>query len=579
MESNSPIDDDTEELMLLSKPQRGRLRLPPLSTAEVTGNSGCLENNHKAEDEEKDIGVLSANSSATLRSENLLTPNVYKHPTSPSNLSIQFAFDEAPMEETNEPEQLVTCKARYVGPRTSDGHKRLQGPSPSLTGRTRGNKGYKTLRNDQRPRTTEAGKRLKVGAYKTLSANTAVKSTSSSSHVGKSNGKNARTVKVAAERLQSGTHALDVINVDQRKSSIYDLREFLSLPARIERGRISPINGAKQGRKTPVYQKRPVKHSKSHPKASPRVVHNKSSDDYMCDVFEFLALSTETERPSTAKAEKKLNELTEEKMSKAKSARTRKAEIPSVVVADWTIKDDFPRTKRLSRKNREIPKANFPTNYFPNNSEALTTPPGEVRGGSTYDLREFLNLHELNRKGVTKVRAEDLKMLSKPKPKERKPGERETEAQYDLREFLTFLESRTTSGDGGSAGSDVSLERPYRSALSNAESYKNRSLSVYDIYEFLKTTNPLTAPEGHQDNGNVKRKASIIDLTADFFAISSPAVNDNDRSNHVTGGKPLDEAGKLQGSAYNLREFLRLPAVAHDVSSSEAMKAKAIGKP
>ena len=568
------VIDDSEKSVFSTR-LRGKVRLPPLQTTVVIGSYGLLESTSHDDDEDRGNGgeigdSIFSEKTCPSGADNLITPKVFKHPMSPSNLSIRFNFDDAP----SKPKQLVACRTKDDKPRSRSRncHKRLQSstvrPNEESNGKPDAqDKPRHVDRNEKTPGNSPDVKTVKVGRYHTLSNASVVKSTSSARGRKTNGAKAMKSASFPPKRLSSRSR-LDANTEDgQRKSSIYDLREFLSLPSDASRGKVSPVLKKYDSQKTSVETKgkNPVVVSKSSPKLS-HTLHKKPSKDYMYDLFEFLALA-EQEKPSTGKgSKKKLKRINAEKVSRMKSTKLsaeKAAGIPSVVVADWSLKDDFPI---VSNKQPELPKVDFPRDDFPKSPEILLAPWEGAQRKSVYDLKEFLNLADLSRKGVAKVETQNLALpFNEGKPTTKK----ESEAQCDLREFLTFLESRAL-GNGGGSNSDMSSERP------NAEAYRSRTISVYDIFEFLKTTSPTnfsqdgelqmhsvrtddstSSHDFHESRTN--RKPSVINLM-EFFTESSHderPVKDKHKATGEINSKPHSSSSN---STYNLREFLGLPS-------------------
>ena len=565
------VINDSEKSVFSTRSVRGKVRLPPLPTTVAIGSYELLESTSHDDDEdcgEVGDGIFNEKICPS-GADNLITPKVFKHPMSPSNLSIQFNFDDAP----SKPKQLVTCKTKDDKPRSCSRncHKRLQSstvrPNEESNGKPDAqDKPRHVDRYEKTPGNSPDAKTVKVGRYRTLSNASIVKSTSSTRGRKTNGAKAVKSASFPAKRLSSRSRLDANGEAGQRKSSIYDLREFLSLPSDASRGKISPVLKKYERQKTSVEDKgnNPVVVSKSSPELS-HTLHKKPSKDYMYDLFEFLALA-EQEKPSMEKSgKKKLKRNKAENVSRMKSTKLsaeKAAEIPSVVVADWSLKDDFPI---VSNKQPELPKVDFPRDDFPKSPEILLAPSEGVQRKSVYDLKEFLNLADLSRKSVAKVETQNLALpFNEGKPTTRK----ESEAQCDLREFLTFLESRA-SGDGGGSDSDVPSERP------NAEAYRSRTISVYDIFEFLKTTSSTNFQDGelqmhpvrtddstslndfHKSRSN--RKPSVINLM-EFFTESSHderPVKVKHKATGEVGSKPHCSSSN---STYNLREFLGLPS-------------------
>lgn len=586
----SKLTDDDSEGLLLSKRVRGRVRLPPLPRTIITGDSGFTESKRRGYDEMEANGIFIGNTYPH-GTEKLHIPKVYKHPTSPSNLSIQFNFDEeGTMSEVGKPKQLVSVTTQLAKSRrnSNNGHKRLQNAKARTKenelSNAKVNKGNSKKQNDEKKsRHAEAVKTVEVGRYQALSGTSTVKATCAPRER-KTKVKTVKTTTVPNGQLKSGAQ-LDVNNNEQRNNSIYDLREFLSLPPDINHGTISPVVNKNESHKTLVVKgKQTAKLSKSASNASYCGLNRKQSGEYRYDIFEFLALP-EPELSSGGKTKQKLRRLKKENKAEVKCTTVSgKKEIPTVVVADWSLKNDSPVIKRAPRKNCIFPKANNSGNNFLERADVLIAPSGANHRKSLYDLKEFLNLPELSSKSMTKVTTKDLELLSREYKQEIR---RESEVQYDLREFLTFLECRTRNDCGGS-GSGASVERPQTSPLRDSETYRSRELSVYDIYEFLKVTNTtnsrddelkscvctddLTSSDSRQGNEG-KGKPSIIDLTK-FFAKSS---SKSSRSLEVMH-KTTDEASTAQGfhseSRYDLREFLRLSVAAELTQTESETKAR-----
>jgi hypothetical protein len=279
-----------------------------------------------------------------------------------------------------------------------------------------------------------------------------------------------------------------------------------------------------------------VRHEKKPVKLSPKP---KSSDDCTYNLFEFLTLPTESSRNTTSGRQKNLKEMQPQKSAKGKCTgkTTKNQDIPSVIVADWSLNEDCARTKQVIRQSRKLPKANFPSDDFPaKKSErhaTLDTPKRSGQRNSVYDLKEFLTLPEAVR------RRHSIKRVS-PQPQDTKPRSnsleaetnREVDVKYDLGEFLNFLEA----GGGGLQVNTAGLERS-RGEL------RNRSLSVYDIYEFLKTSTAKDLSIGAEGADVNQGKPSIVDVTS-LVAKSTLSANEDNTAH---------------GSSYNLREFLTLP--------------------
>ena len=474
--------------------------------------------------EQSSLVSLGQNLSSPLLGENLISPSRdYKCPRSPSNLSLQFNFEETRYSETagNGPFDEKLGKVKAGG---KNGQKRVKNSTLKTprTGRNLKTKSYHVLNNEEPTELLE-----KQTAYGST-LNKSSRGVSTTAKIKPKLSPLTETTPSTDAYTSTGTGVrLATANTErERKRSTYDLREFLSLPPH----KANSISAAS------VMDKPKQRGEKEPVRISLHSTNSKLSDDPTYDVFEFLALTAESSRPSTGVAPKKLKQLRPQKALKGKSTKSmKKLEIPSVIVADWSLKDESTRTKRLIRPSRELPKANFPTSDFPkatSNDLALETPRKSGQRKSVYDLKEFLTLPDVER-------------LQKMKPKNIKPqsnslesdSTREPDVKYDLAEFLNFLES----GGGGSQGNATSREQAHSSRLGELTDLglENRSVSVYDIYEFLKASNHKELPSG------VDIRTGHAPSPQDARPLNVPITN---------------EEKETRESCYDLREFLRLPA-------------------
>lgn len=533
---SSAVENSKESVY--SKRSRGNVRLPPLSTGQLTRYIPQQEAIMQI-GRERDPSY-SSNLPSPFITEKLLTPTGdYKCPRSPSNLSLQFNFEEPRHAETAGPFEEKMDRVKAV---SKNGQKRVKS-SLSKTPRNGKNikmrpKGYHVLNNEE--------------SIALVEKPTASRERQSSTIIGTSTVRpqaNSREDKAAKPSVGTGLRVERANSDKERKRSTYDLREFLSLPSKAERkiNSMSPCLNSKANL-TQHDEKKPVK-------LSPK---SKSSDDCTYDVFEFLSLSAESSRHLTGVGQNKLKEMRPQKAAKGKGAAksTKKREIPSVIVADWNLNDDSPKTKQLIRHSRELPKANFPSYDFPRKSErhsTLETPKTSGQRNSVYNINEFLMLPDVARRhSIKKVNPQ----LQDAKPRSNSletDSIREPDVKYDLGEFLNFLES----GSGGLQVNTASRER-------SVGELQNRSLSVYDVYEFLKASNVKELSAGVEGANESQSKPSIIDVTT-LVAKTSPSKNEENSS---------------QASCYNLREFLTLPVTIesnqnesqNSMNSSERLK-------
>ena len=511
---------------LYSKRSRGKVRLPPLSTKRLTGYMPQQDLIMQSRRERKASYSSSSNLSSPFITENLLTPTgEYKCPRSPSNLSLQFSFEEPRQAETA---VLFEKKMGQVRPITSKHGQNPAVKSPVLKTQRYGKhtkpKGYHVLNNEE---SITLAKKPTIGRKRQTNAITGATTVAPQADSPKGNDKK-------AGRQSSGTNSctetglrVETTKNKERKRSTYDLREFLSLPPGTEQ----KINSMPMSRNITTNPK-PLQYSEKKPvKLAPK---HTSSTDSTYDVFEFLAWSAESSRHLTSAKQNRLKGTQLQNPKKGKDTKsTKKPEIPSVIVADWSLNDDSPRTKQSIRQSRKLPKANFPSNDFPKKTERQPTLEISKKCGqrnSVYNLKEFLLLPDAARRhSITKVSPQDAKPRSNSLEAD---STREPDVKYDLGEFLNFLES----GGSGLQVNKTSRERP-------VGELRNRSLSVYNIYEFLKTSNPKELSAGVEGATKSQSERSVIDVTS-LVAKSSLKANEEDAS---------------KASCYNLREFLTLP--------------------
>ena len=518
---SSAVDNSKESLY--SKRSRGKVRLPPLPTRQLTRCTPQQETTILTGNERKPLFSYSPNLSSPFITENLLTPTGdYKCPRSPSNLSLQFNFEETRHAEANGPFKEKPDRVKVI----SKSGQKIVKRSMSKTPRNRKfinikPKGYNVLNNEEsralEEKAMESKKKRSSAIGETSAAGRGVETDSRNDKMPKSRGLGAKQSAESSLRVETTKNK-------ERKRSTYDLREFLSLATDTQH-RINPSSHSKTN----------LGHEKKPVKLSPQP---KSSDDCTYDLFEFLALSAESSRHLTRSRQKKQKETQTQKSAKGKLTKsTKNADIPSVIVADWSLNDDTPKTEQLIRQSRELPKANFPRDDFPRRNECHPTLDTSEKSGqrnSVYDLKEFLMLPDVvTRHSIKKVspHPQDTKLRSNCLEAD---TSRELDVKYDLGEFLNFLEA-----GGGRHGLQVSttgLER------SNGE-LRNRSLSVYDIYEFLKTSNAKDLSTGVEGAGVNQSKQSVIDVTS---LVAKSSLN-------------TKEENTSHASSYNLREFLTLP--------------------
>lgn len=510
---------------LYSKRSRGKVRLPPLSTKQLTGYMPQPDLIMQSRRERKASCSSSSNLSSPFITENLLTPaGDYKCPRSPSNLSLQFNFEEPRHAETAVPFEK---KMGQVRPITSKHGQNPAVKSPVLKTQRNGKhtktKGYHVLNNEE---SITLAKKPTTGRKR--QTNTITGTTTVVPQADSPNDKKAVMRSTGIKSCAAGTGLrVETAKNKERKRSTYDLREFLSLPPGTEQ----KINSIPMSRNISTNPK-PLQYSEKKPvKLAPK---HKSANDSTYDVFEFLAWSAESSRHLTSAKQNRLKETQTQNATKEKDIKsTKKPEIPSVIVADWSLNDDSPRTKQSIRQSRKLPKANFPSSDFPKKTERQPTLEISKKCGqrdSVYNLKEFLLLPDAARHhSITKVSPQDTKPRSNSLEAD---STREPDVKYDLGEFLNFLES----GGSGLQVNTTSRERP-------VGELRNRSLSVYNIYEFLKTSNPKELSAGVEGATKSQSERSIIDVTS-LVAKSSPKANEKDAS---------------QASCYNLREFLTLP--------------------
>ena len=508
-----------EKGSLYSKRSRGKVRLPPLSTKQLTGYMPQQEPRMQSTCERKASYSSSSNLSSPFTTENLITPTGdYKCPRSPSNLSLEFNFEEPRYAETAVPFEKKIEQVRPI--------KGKHGEIPvksAILNRQHARSKSRTLNNEK---STTLAKKPSTGRKRqsnTITETTTVVPQANSLDDTEASARNRGTKSSTGTGLRVQT-----TNNKERKRSTYDLREFLSLPSGTEQKpnsmSIDPRNIATDAKPLQHSEKKPVKLAPKH----------KSSNDSTYDVFEFLAWSAESSRHLTSARKNRVKETLPQNMTKVKDIKsTKKPEIPSVIVADWSLSDDSPRTKQSIRHSRKLPKANFPSDDFPKKNEQrpnLATPKKCSQRNSVYDLKEFLLLPDATRRqSITKVSPQDIKPRSNSLEAE---STREPDVKYDLGEFLNFLESGRSSLQVNATGRERSVGE-----------LQNRSLSVYNIYEFLKTSNPKELTADVEAASKSQSERSVIDVTS-LVAKSSPKMN---------------EENATQASCYNLREFLTLP--------------------
>lgn len=529
---------------LLSKRTRGKVRLPPLSRRQLTRHIPQPEQIMPSEYKRNASLPFSPNLTSPHITESLLTSADHKCPRSPSNLSLQFNFEEPAA--VNGQFVQSTDRLKAVN---KNGQKRVTS-SMSKTPRVNKTKpkGYHVLNNEEPITVVEKQTEYRKNRSNKITGTSNVKQKSKSHH-----DRTGTTVhpQSAGEKPFSETKLrLQTMDNRERKRSTYDLREFLLLPAD-NKQKINSMSG-------PHNKPKRLQHGEKNPvKLSPNCPKPKSSDTRTYDVFEFLQLSAESSRQLIGAGQKKLKRIRPQIASKGKSIEsTKKPEIPSVIVADWSLNSDFPKTKKVIRPTSELPKANFPSEDFPKTPEH--TPETEKthrQRCSVYDLKEFLTLPDVaGLHSVRKIKKQDTKPRSSSLEED---STRETDVKYDLAEFLNYLES----GGSGSQSNSTNRERTIGDLTDLG--LRNRSLSVYDVYEFLKVTSAkdLSGEDSTDNASQGQGKPSIIDVTK-LVANSSNANK----------GRPLQEVlspvsnneKASRGSCYDLREFLTLPVTMED---------------
>lgn len=522
----------TPKEILSSRRATGKVRLPPISKEQRTRYIAIHEPIMQSGPERKPSLAQSLQIPPSFMTDHAHSgKGDHRSPRSPSNLSLQFSFDEPGQAET-------AGHLDETMDRDKDASKSVQKRAKGCANkksRVRKNtalrpKGYGILKNYEDA--TSATRERRTSTFR--------ESSSIPGHV------NGRIGKITTPRIEqppkndlsvnvsnakappAASLCVEASNDTARKSSTYDLREFLSLSLDTEQ-KVKSTKPSRYRRATPVQS--PVK-------LSPKT---KSSADSTYDVFKCSRLPADwSDRHKTAARKNKLKEKRSQKVASGNDVAASQSKIPSVIVADWSLNNDCPGDKKQSmQKTCELPKANFPSEDFPPRSEQhakLEARRNSSQRGSVYNLREFLLLPEI-------ARRHSIKRVS-PQPKDRRRRSHSFEAQsdealdvkYDLGEFLTFLES-------GNSGAQVNAGR----RRSSASEVENRSLSVYNIFEFLKLSSPKelsTSVEGSSENSRIQSgKRPHIDVTS-LVAKSSASKNEDSVS---------------QGSCYNLLEFLTLP--------------------
>ena len=515
---SSAVDNSKESLY--PKTSRGKVRLPPLPTRQLTRYTPQQDTTILTGHERKPLFSCSPNLSSPFITENLLTPTGdYKCPRSPSNLSLQFNFEEPRHAKADGPFEEKTDRVKVV---SKSGQKIVKRSMPK-TSRNRRSinmkpKGYNILNNEE-------SMALEKPIESKEKRSSTIGETSAAGHEAQTNSRNGKMPKsrgLGAKPSAERSLRVETTKNKERKGSTYDLREFLSLATDTQHR----INSSSRS-KTNI-----VRHEKKPVKLSPKP---KSSDDCTYDLFEFLALSAESSRHLTRSGQKNKKETQPQKSAKGKLTKsTKNLDIPSVIVADWSLNEDTPRTELL-RQSRELPKANFPSDDFPRRNERHPTLDTSKKSGqrnSVYDLKEFLMLPDaVRRRSIKKVspQPQDTKLRSNSLEAD---TNRELDVKYDLGEFLNFLEA----GGGGLQVNTTGLER-------SVGELRSRSLSVYDIYEFLKTSNTKDLSTGVECAGINQSKPSVIDVTS---LVAKSSLN-------------TKEENTSHASSYNLREFLTLP--------------------
>lgn len=526
---SSTVENSKENSTLPSKQYRGKVRLPPISTRQLTRHIPQQKPKMQTRREGSAHGSRSSSStfSSSFNTENLLTPTVdYKCPRSPSNLSLQFNFEEHPDTGSSKGNENRVKSGRNpdkkIPPKTPRSGKSVKAKL----------KGYHVL-NTEEPATSVENVSITTRERRisTISGtSTVTKAASSRNNWTKPRGSSTKPSTETGLRVGRASGK-------ERKGSTYDLREFLSLPTNKEH-KMNAMSSVKS--RDPNGNAKLAQYGKKKPVKIP--LKPTLSDESRYDVFEFLALSAESSKRLTDAEQNKLT-ARQQKGAKVSGAKLTKSEIPSVFVADWSLTDETPSTKQVVRPSRELPKANFPREDFPKDSKrhATVEPPKKARErNSIYNLKEFLTLPDVARlRSIQKV---------SPQSHETKPqsnsletdSAREPDVKYDLDEFLNFLES---------GGDSLQVIAPGREQATGT--LGNRSLSVYNIYEFLKATHPKEL-SASVEGTNEATSSPFMDVTK-LVAKSSP-------SSQVKYMLPIaSEENAAQASCYDLREFLTLP--------------------
>lgn len=352
--------------------------------------------------------------------------------------------------------------------------------------------------------------------------------------------------------------------VKEKRHSLYDLHQILSLLQDEDLRQPASSNGA------------PADSSSS---ASNGSESNKSSNASVNDLREFLKSATAAE----ASKEKQLKKT--------------------------------PENTLISGKMQGSPS----TNLLPPDKEPERLPAEDARRGSVYDLMEFLSLGSSSHHAGSTSTSQASSRSTSPRGAGGKrdwlsvgeTGSNETRrsSTYDLMEFLSLprsgASSRPESGKSNASyqsdSSTKSTDHRNDEQKSGRNSREYRSLSVYDLLEFLSMTSdapalagvktsgqggdttPCIGRNGHDETDEISREnrsLSVYDL-AEFLSITSgvpPLVRvttseetqGKDKANSTQSVQSDKEGIYKKDSLYDLRETLNVMEEERETGSESA---------
>lgn len=371
-------------------------------------------------------------------------------------------------------------------------------------------------------------------------------------------------------------------SVDVRRSSTYDLQEFLEM-SRPNSDSTSTDNLTKQSAKQPS--------DLLNTAGIEQPTDNRKGSTY--DILEFLSLNakargielgsqagSKTENPTATATAPSHFLFPDVGTSTAEQRRSSAYDLMEFLSLSRQQNEETSITNQPQRPSLKPSLLQQPPQKTSlSNSLESPTVDESLRKGSIYDLQEFLNMSDQNNSTV--ARDKDTGPQPSPLLSPRLPSnfKFKRESIYDLQEFLGVLQNESElkrntakekeqNTENNQPDTNQVLCTDTDSLKPDEPPHKNRSLSVYDLREFLSIYSAQSQPNvGNQlrrKPSEISQSSIMINVTEDEYGNGS--VDDVFLAVPVEGG-----AGRKRSSITSVAELNELLNIINDSTRKKSI--------